>query len=67
MLGRADAGNSLLISKSIFIIAFYGHVKLCSDWGRRVKGSSFTRRSTDHAETKGVDGEMYRLTSLPYL
>ena len=67
MLGRADAGNNLLISKPIFIIAFYGYVKLCSDWGRRVKGTFFTRRSTDHAEPKGVDGEMYRLTSLPYL
>ena len=42
MLGRADAGNNLLITNPIFIIAFYGYVKLCSDWGQRVKGSSFT-------------------------
>ena len=42
MLGQADAGNNLLISNPIFIIALYGYVKLCSAWGRRVKGSSFT-------------------------
>ena len=39
ILGRAN----LLISNSIYIITFYGYIKLCSDWGRRVKGSSFTR------------------------
>ena len=43
MLGPADVGNNLLISNLIFIIGFYGYFKLCSDWGRRVKGSSFTR------------------------
>ena len=47
MLGQADAGKNVLIdyviSNPIFIIAFYGYVKLCSDWWWRVKGSSFTR------------------------
>ena len=35
-------------------------VKLCSDWGQRVKGSSLTRHSTDHGEPLillGVSGE----------
>ena len=58
MLGRADAGYNLLIGNPTYIsyLLFYDYDKLCSDCGRRVKGTSFTRPSTHHAEPSGVDG-----------
>ena len=60
--GLGWAGYNLLISNSIymFISCFLWLVKLCSDWGWRVKGSSFTRPSTDHTKPLillGVGGE----------
>ena len=30
------------LSIRFILAAFYGYIKRCSDWGRRVKGSSFT-------------------------
>ena len=38
-------------------------VQSASDWGRRVKGSSFTRPSTDYTEPLGVTEVLYRLIS----
>ena len=60
MLGRADAGYNLLISNPIYInyLLFFGYNKLCSYWGWRVKGSSFTRPSTDHAKPLDVNGDI---------
>ena len=60
MLDRAELAITCSSAIRFILAAFYGYVKLCSDWGRRVKGSYFTRPSTDHTEPLillGVSGE----------
>ena len=60
MLGLAALAITCLSAIRFILDAFYGYVKLCSHLGQRVKGSSFTRPSTDHAEPLillGVGGE----------